>query len=84
MTFFRAICFFGVVLTTLFLPLPLFVLTALVYAFIFSPYEVLAFAVLVDAQFGDTETPMWYAYTLVASLALLISVYAKPFLRFYQ
>lgn len=83
MTFLRATCFLGVVLTTLFLPLPLFIVGALVYAFLFSPYEVLALAILVDAQFGDTETPMWYAYTLVASLALLISVYAKPFLRFY-
>lgn len=84
MTYARTICFIGIVLTALSLPLPFFVVLSFVYAFVFSPYELLPIAVLVDAQFGDTERGLWYAYTLTATVALLISTYARPYLRFYQ
>jgi hypothetical protein len=84
MTPVRIISFLGIVLSALFLPVWLFALLTLVYAFLFSPYEVLVLAVLVDAQFGDVGLPVWYAYTLVASLVLLFVVYLKPYLRFYK
>jgi hypothetical protein len=83
MTYIRAISFIGVAIGALFLPLWSFVILAVLYAFVFSGYELIVLSVLIDAQFGDTGAGVWYAYTLSASLVLLVSVYLKPYLRFY-
>ncbi len=79
----RIICFVFVTLVALFFPLWVFVCFALLYAFVFAPYELLVLAVCIDAQFGDTARDVWYMYTGVAALATLAVMAARPLLRFY-
>jgi hypothetical protein len=80
----RITCFLGVVLGGLFLPLWLFVILICAYAFLFTPYELIPLAVLIDAEFGDAAQGVWYVYTLATVLVLVCSVYIKPYLRFYR
>jgi hypothetical protein len=72
------------ILTALFLPFWAFVLGAVAYVFVFGSYEILALAIFVDSIFGDPGRGVWYAYTLTASIVLLISILVKPYMRFYQ
>ena len=79
------ICFFLIVLLiTLFFPLWAFILGAFLYALLYTPFEILILAVCIDAQFGDPSRGAWFLYTLSAGCVVLITVYIKPQLRFYQ
>ena len=78
----RVLLFMGVVGGALFLPFWYFVPLASLYAFFFSPYELLIVAVLVDAGFGDEKTLMGYYYTLAVSFILILTTFMKPYLRF--
>lgn len=76
---------FGVVVTgALFLPFWYFVPLACVYAFVFSPYELLILGVLIDAEFGDPSLGMSYRYTLAITCIVLASFFLKPYIRFYR
>ncbi len=83
MTYLRIISFIGITLVALFLPLWVFVCFALLYAFVFAPYELLILAVCIDAQFGDTARGVWFVYTGIAALVTLAVMAARPLLRFY-
>lgn len=84
MIFLRIVCFSGAVLAALFLPFWFFLLIACVYALLFTSYELLILAVLVDAQFGNREEGIWFIYTLATSIIVILSAYLKPHLRFYK
>jgi hypothetical protein len=83
MIYLRTISFIGVTATALFLPLWVFVCVALVYALVFSPYELLVLGVCIDAQFGDVARGVWYVYTGVTALLTMFTMGVRPFLRFY-
>ncbi len=80
----RVLSFVGVVLVGLFLPFWFFVPVAFIYALMFRPIEVLILAVCIDAQFGDVEGGIWYAYTLAGAGILIVTASMKPYLRFYE
>ena len=80
----RIFCFIGITLAALFLPFWIFVCLAFLYALVWIPYELLALALAVDAQFGDASMSIGYAYTLASALALVLAVYTRPYLRFYS
>lgn len=84
MTYSRSFSLITVVLAMLFLPFWVSVCFMLLYAYVYSAYELLLIAVLIDAQFGSAENGLWYLYTLSASFILILTVYTKPHLRFYQ
>lgn len=83
MIYVRTLSFIGVIIGAFFLPFWVFVILAFFYAFLFSGYELIPLTVIIDAQFGDPEVGIWYAYTLASSLILIASVLLKPHLRFY-
>lgn len=79
----RIWCSLGMVLVALFLPFWIFALLAFFYACVWTPYELLVIAVLIDAQFGNSELGISCMYTLVASIFFVAGTYIKPLLRFY-
>lgn len=79
----RIISFIGITLIALFLPLWVFICVVPVYAFVFSPYELLILSVCIDAQFGDVGREVWYAYTAVVSFVTILTMSIRPLLRFY-
>lgn len=79
----RIWCSVGMMLAALFLPFWVFALLAFFYACVWTPYELLAIAVLIDAQFGNPELGSAYIYTLVVSMFFVAGTYIKPLLRFY-
>lgn len=66
----------------LFSPFWVFAIFSFIYACIWTPYELLVLAVCIDAQFNNSTVSV-YLYTLTVSVFLIMSVYIKPFLRFY-
>ena len=84
MSIFRAISFAGMTLIALFLPLWVFICVIPVYAFAFSPYELLVLAVCVDAQFGNVTQEVWYVYTTIVSLVTVLTMSIRPLLHFYK
>ena len=84
MIFFRGISFVGVALCGLFFPVWVFASVALLYAFIFSPYELLVLSVCIDAQFGEVPRTVWFLYTSITVVVTLCAMSARPFLRFYS
>jgi hypothetical protein len=79
----RIISFIGVALCALFLPVWVFVCVAPLYAFVFSPYELLVLSVCIDAQFGEVGRGVWYLYTAITAVVTLLAMSMRPFLRFY-
>lgn len=69
---------------TLFTPLEVFIIAAFFYALIWTPYELLILAVLVDIFFSGEQIGLWYQYTLVASVLYVLSLYGKPYVKFYK
>lgn len=76
--------FFIVILVALFLPVWAFVVGAILYALVYTPYEILILALCIDAQFGDPSRGLWFLYTLSTAVILLATVFIKPQLRFYK
>lgn len=79
----RIFSFIAVAASALFFPLWAFSLAALVYAFAFSPYELLLIGVLIDAGFGSPGGTS-YGYTAVAAGACIIAAYLRPYLSVYS
>ena len=79
----RIISFVGIIFAALFLPFWAFVPIALLYALVWTPYELLVLAVCIDSQFGDVDMGVWYKYTLAVSLIFLLTTSIKPYLRLY-
>ncbi|HEU4677519.1 MAG TPA: hypothetical protein VFS75_02265 [Candidatus Paceibacterota bacterium] len=78
----RIIAFICLFFAALYLPLWLFALGAVAYAFTFRAYELLVLAVLIDAEFGEPGTGA-YRYTASVAIALLFAALVRPYLRFY-
>jgi len=72
------------VLSALFLPMWSFLVLAVLYGLVWTPYELLILALCIDAQFGDQQLGVWYWYTLWISCILVFSVYIRPHVRFYH
>lgn len=70
-------------LVALFFPFWCFVLLAICYAVMWTPYELLIIAVCIDVQFGNASFLHGYLFTTLASVLLVLSVYTKPLFRFY-
>lgn len=79
----RIICFIGVAIMALMLPLWMFVCGAFAYAFAFSPYELLVLSMCIDAQFGDVGRGVWYMYTGAVAVVTILTLSVRPYLRFY-
>ncbi len=79
----RVSTFFAVLLTGIFLPIWVFICGALLYAFFYTPYELLIIGVYIDAQFGDVGSGVWYLYTAISAFLLILSIVSKPYLRYY-
>jgi hypothetical protein len=75
-------CGVGMIPVALFLPFWMFGILAFFYACVWTPYELLIIAMCIDAQFGNPELHAYW-YTITVSIFLIMSVYIKPFLRFY-
>ena len=80
---FRTLSFIGMTLCALFLPVWAFILLAPLYAFVFSPYELLVLGVCIDAQFGEVGRGVWCLYTVITAGVTIFSMSVRPFLRFY-
>ncbi len=78
----RIWCSLLMILVALFAPFWAFVILAFLYASVWTPYELLVLAVCIDAQFSNATVSVYW-YTLTVSIFLIMSVYVKPFLRFY-
>jgi hypothetical protein len=68
----------------LLLPFWYFVPFVLLYAFFYTPYELLVLGVCIDSVFGDTALFTGYAYTITVALTLLLITALKPHLKFYN
>lgn len=77
---------FGLLLLCgLFGPFWLFLGAAIVYAFVWTGYELLIIAVMIDLQFGSMSAT-WFGllYTLSVGVVLMVTTVLKPHLRFYN
>lgn len=83
MTLIRISSFIAVTASALFFPLWVFVLTALLHAFVFSPYELLLIGVLIDAGFGNPGGGSYW-YTAAAAGVCITAAYLRPYLSFYS
>ena len=83
MTTIRVLSFIAITIGVLFLPFWYVVPCIFLYAFFFTPYELLILSVCVDAEFGNSETISGYSYTITVALAIILSSYIKPYLKFY-
>ena len=82
---FRISCFIILLLATLFSPIWLFALLAVSYVFVYNaPYEVLILSVCIDAIFGNPNSGMWFTYSLIVSVAIIVTSVIKPYIRFYS
>ncbi len=79
----RILSFAGMVGGALFLPFWYFIPFVFLYALFFTPYELLALAVLIDAEFGSGGLFSGYAYTMTVALVMMATITMKPYLRFY-
>lgn len=77
----RTIGFIAVFLSSIFLPIWIFLLFSFVYGFIYAPYELLIIGLLIDSQFGDTMQNLSYIYTVSIVILSIIIVFVKPQLR---
>lgn len=80
----RVLSFIVVFLCALFFPFWVFLPAAVVYGFVYAPYELMLIGVLIDVQFGDVGTSTGYLYTAVTAVSAIMVVLAKPHLRFRQ
>lgn len=80
----RIASFISIALLSFFSPLGVFALAVFVYACFYEPYEMLIVSVCVDAFFGDANTDALYEYTFVTGCILLLAVFVRPHLRFYN
>ena len=83
---FRILAYIVTLLSALFFPWWVFVCVAVVYAFIFSPFEILIIAVCIDVVFGDMTRGFWntYFYCMMAFIVVTLSLYIKPTLSAYR
>lgn len=80
----RIVCSIGMMLIGLFLPYWVFAILALVYACIWTPYELVILAVCIDAEFGRPELGIAYMYTLTVGILSILGIYIKPLFKFYK
>ncbi|GEM_PF-3076601 len=64
-------------------PVVVFVVSAVIYAFLYAGIELIVLAAIIDAYFGYGGSGM-YVYTLVTGVGLLCIQALKPYLLMYQ
>ena len=79
----RIFFFFCVLLSALYLPLWFFVCVSVLYALMYTAYELVPIAVCIDVLFGVAANVAGCLYTIAVLLILIGTVYIKPHLRFY-
>ena len=77
----RAIAFTVVFLSSIFLPIWVFLLFSFAYGFVYAPYELLMIGLLIDSQFGDATQNLSYIYTASIVALSIIIIFVKPQLR---
>lgn len=78
----RILSYIGIVGGGLFLPFWYFVPLVFLYALFFTPYEILLFAVLIDAGFGNDGYFFGYAYTVAVAVIMVVTITVRPYVRF--
>lgn len=78
----RILCFCALFAAAIVLPWWLVAPFALVYAFAFRAYELLALAACIDAYFGAAAQIPYY--TLGALSFMIVAEFVKPYLSFYS
>jgi hypothetical protein len=79
----RIFAFILVVLAGMYLPYIFFICVALLYAVRYTGHELFFVGVGIDALFGNPENTFSMLYTIGVFCIILITTYAKPYLRFY-
>jgi len=74
---------FGIFISGLILPLPIFIALATLYALFKPGYGLIVVAVLIDAQFGSAGGGFPYLYTAIAGTVVLTLEFLKPHLSIY-
>lgn len=80
----RILLLLVVTLTAMFFPLWVFIVAGFVYALFYTPYEVMIIGLCIDSQFGEQARGLWYLYTLATVCIFFVTLYVRPFLRFYR
>ncbi len=77
----RILCFIFVCVIGLLAPLQIFLFCSLLYVFVWSSYELLVIACVVDVLFGTTTTS--FLYTISTGLLIAVSLLIRPYLSWY-
>jgi hypothetical protein len=65
-------------------PLWIWICVALVYSFIYAPYELFVISVCIDAYFSDLNISYTYMYTTCTVLLCIGVTIIKPYLAIYN
>jgi hypothetical protein len=64
-------------------PLWVFAVSAAVYIFVYTGFEIIIIAAAIDAYFGYASGG-WFIYTLCTTVGLLLTQWGKPYLTMYN